>query len=113
MQLAWCNSNHPNAPQKAEEILCKLETHPQYPRKKGVLIVRPNLLSYNTVINSWAKSSDPESPKRAQSLLMRMLKNYKTDAFSTVKPDVVTFSSVLNALAKSKTQNKGRLSKLL
>jgi hypothetical protein len=36
-----------------------------------------------------------------------MLKRYKEDAFSTVKPDVVTFSSVLNVLAKSKVQHKG------
>lgn len=71
--------------------------------------MRPNLLSYNTVINSWAKSSLPESASRAETLLTRMLKRYKSESFSTIKPDVVTFSSVLNALAKSKVQHKGIL----
>jgi hypothetical protein len=32
---AWCNSEHPNAPLKAEEILNKLETNPQYPTRSG------------------------------------------------------------------------------
>lgn len=104
---AWCNSKHEDASIKAEDLLSKLETHPEYPKRNGVLIVRPNLLSYNTVINSWAKSSMPESAARAESLLTRMLKRYKSESFSTIKPDVVTFSSVLNALAKSKVQHKG------
>lgn len=70
--------------------------------------MRPNLLSYNTVINSWAKSSNPDSAVRAESLLTRILKKYRSEAFSTIKPDVVTFSSVLNALAKSKIHLKGK-----
>lgn len=32
---AWCNSELPNAPVKAEEILTKLETSPQYPKRTG------------------------------------------------------------------------------
>jgi len=100
---AWCNSGHPDAPLKAEGLLRKLETNPQYPKQKGgMLIVRPNRLSFNTVINSWAKSRKPKSAVYAENLLIRMIKSYQSDPFSTVKPDVITFSSVLNALAKSK-----------
>ena len=69
--------------------------------------MRPNLLSYNTVINALAQNPVSDSAARAEALLTRMLKRYKADAFSTVKPDVVTFSSVLNALAKSKVKHKG------
>lgn len=69
--------------------------------------MRPNLLSYNTVINALAQNPVSDSDARAEALLTRMLKRYKADAFSTVKPDVVTFSSVLNVLAKSKVQHKG------
>ena len=32
---AWCNSGLPNSPLKAEEILTKLETNPQYPKRTG------------------------------------------------------------------------------
>ena len=109
MLPAWCNSNDVNAPQKAEELLKKLETNPEYPKRNGTLVVRPNLLSYNTVINSWAKSKELDSAARAEALLTRMLRRYKTEAFSTVRPDVVTFSCVLNALAKSKIAHKGMI----
>lgn len=107
MLPAWCNSNDINAPLKAEELLRKLETNPEYPKRNGTLVVRPNLLSYNTVIDSWAKSKQLDSAARAEALLTSMLRRYKTEAFSTVKPDVVTFSCVLNALAKSKIAHKG------
>mmetsp|Transcript_24307 Transcript_24307/g.52520 ORF Transcript_24307/g.52520 Transcript_24307/m.52520 type:complete len:830 (+) Transcript_24307:85-2574(+) len=101
---AFCNSNSADAPFKAEEVLSKLETNPQYPKKHGgVLTVRPNRLSYNTVINAWAKSSLPESAMRAEDLLLRMIKTFKSDTFATITPDSVTFASVLNALAKSRT----------
>lgn len=32
---AWCNSDIPDAPLRAEEILNKLEAHPQYPKSDG------------------------------------------------------------------------------
>ncbi len=68
-----------------------------------MVTVRPTKLSYNTVINAYAKSMEPDAAIQAQDILMRMIKSFKTDVFSTIKPDVVTFSSVLNTLAKSKT----------
>ena len=92
---AWCNSsNRPDAPMKAEEVLSKLEMNPNYPKRAGgVLTVRPNKLSYNTVIHSWAKSQLPESAARAEGLLLRMVKSFKSEAFANVKPDAHTFSS--------------------
>jgi hypothetical protein len=103
---AWCNSNLPNSPLMAEQVLSKLETNPQYPNRGGDdnLIVRPNRLSYNTVINAWAKSQLPESAKHAEALLLRMIRYSKSVPLAT--PDVVTFSTVLNAIAKSKTVTK-------
>lgn len=67
------------------------------------LTVRPNRLSYNTVINAWAKSGMEESAMRAEGILLRMIKSFKSETFATITPDSVTFASVLNALAKSKT----------
>ena len=107
---AWCNSGHADAPLKAEALLRKLETNPQYPKQRGgMLVVRPNRLSFNAVINAWAKSRHPKAAVYAENLLIRMIKSYQSDPFSTVKPDVITFSSVLNALAKSKAAGKGNL----
>ena len=103
---AWCNSNLPNSPIMAEQVLSKLETNPQYPNRgsDGNLIVRPNRLSYNTVINAWARSQLPESAQRAEALLLRMIRYSKSVPLAT--PDVATFSTVLNAIAKSKTVKK-------
>ena len=107
---AWCNSGHADAPLKAEALLRKLETNPQYPKQRGgMLVVRPNRLSFNAVINAWAKSRHPKAAVYAENLLIRMIKSYQSDPFSTVKPDVITFSSVLNALAKSKAAGKGKV----
>ena len=101
---AWCNSNRPDAPLKAEQVLSKLETNPQYPKRNGgVLIVRPNKLSYNTCINAWAKSNLPEAAARAEGLLLRIVRAFKSETFATIMPDAHTFSSTLNALAKSRT----------
>ena len=75
-----------------------------------MLVVRPNRLSFNAVMNAWAKSKNPKSAVYAENLLIRMIKAYQSDPFSTVKPDVISFSSVLNALAKSKASGKGRFS---
>jgi hypothetical protein len=108
---AWCNSGHADAALKAEALLRKLETNPQYPKQRGgMLVVRPNRLSFNAVMNAWAKSKNPKSAVYAENLLIRMIKAYQSDPFSTVKPDVISFSSVLNALAKSKASGKGRFS---
>lgn len=65
------------------------------------MTVRPNRLSFNTVIHSWARSQLPESALRSEALLLRMIKYYKSEPYATLSPDAVTFSSVLNALAKS------------
>ena len=91
----------------AEQVLSKLETNPQYPNRGvdgDIVIVRPNRLSYNTVINAWARSQLPESAQRAEALLLRMIRYSKSVPLAT--PDVVTFSTVLNAIAKSKTVKK-------
>ena len=104
---AWCNSNRPDCALKAEEVLAKLENDIlEYPKRAGgMLKVRPNRLSYTyTCINAWAKSQRPESlQQEAEAILLRMLKSFKSDVFSTITPDAHTFSSVLNALAKSRS----------
>ena len=40
---------------------------------------------------------------QAEGLLLRMIKTFKTEAFATITPDAVTFASVLNCLAKSRS----------
>jgi hypothetical protein len=51
---AWCSCELPNAPHKAEELLSKLETNPQYPNRSGggkanPTYFYPSLFSYDII----------------------------------------------------------------
>jgi len=65
--------------------------------------VKPNRTSFNTVINAHARFSryDPESPEKAEDLLNLMYDLYYSGRLETVKPDAVTYTSVMNAWARS------------
>ena len=53
-------------------------------------------------INAFANSSDPESANRALEILKRMEFMESSKNSVGVKPDIVSYNSVLNAFAKSK-----------
>lgn len=61
--------------------------------------VSPNIISFNSVLNAWAKSDTREAAPRAEALLQKMLEASMTDD-AAVRPDCVSFNSVLNAWAR-------------
>jgi len=63
--------------------------------------LRVENVSFNTVINAYAKSNDPDAPLRAEALLGEMYDAFEAGNLA-VKPDAVTFSSVINCWARSK-----------
>jgi hypothetical protein len=62
---------------------------------------KPDLISYNTVINAWSRSKDPDAPKRAEAILNHMESQYQ-NGLSSIRPDVVTYTSCIAAWARSK-----------
>jgi hypothetical protein len=64
----------------------------------------PSLMHYNTVLNAWAKSSDPNSGERALTLVRRM--EQQSLAMNGLhhpivpRPDHVSFTSTLDALLR-------------
>ena len=64
----------------------------------------PSLLHYNSVLNAWAKSSDPQAGERAMTLVRRM--EEKVVAATGLqhpivpRPDHVSFTSTLDALLR-------------
>eukprot|EP00526_Cylindrotheca_closterium_P008571 CAMPEP_0113628738 /NCGR_PEP_ID=MMETSP0017_2-20120614/14897_1 /TAXON_ID=2856 /ORGANISM="Cylindrotheca closterium" /LENGTH=847 /DNA_ID=CAMNT_0000539067 /DNA_START=202 /DNA_END=2745 /DNA_ORIENTATION=- /assembly_acc=CAM_ASM_000147 len=60
--------------------------------------VRPDSISFNTVIAAWANSTDPESPQRAEAILERMI-----EVGGRVRPDVISFNSVMGAWVRSRS----------
>jgi len=63
---------------------------------------KPDLISYNTVINAWSRSKDPDGPNRAEAILNHMEKQYK-NGLSSIQPDVVSYTSCIAGWARSKT----------
>lgn len=59
-----------------------------------------NTVTYNTVLNAFAKSRDKDAPYRAEALLNRMQAEYEAGN-ENVMPNAISFSSLLNSWAKS------------
>jgi pentatricopeptide repeat protein len=61
--------------------------------------VRPNFVTYSTVMNAWARAGMPD---RAARVLRAMYDDYKTGNNPSAKPDLQSFNTVLKAYTKSK-----------
>jgi len=101
--------------QKAERILTKIKDNDDD-------TIEPNACTYNSLIRAWAKHADvvrkdrsyssgstTSSSLRAQELLVELLtlyqqklnnKNNNNDHANNYRPDVVTYTSVIDCLAK-------------
>mmetsp|Transcript_10992 Transcript_10992/g.16192 ORF Transcript_10992/g.16192 Transcript_10992/m.16192 type:complete len:1021 (-) Transcript_10992:273-3335(-) len=103
---AWARSREKDAASRAESVLKRMEkasssslSAKEKNSKSANFAARPTVLSYNTVLNAWAKSSYPEAADRALSLLKQL-----EDGKRGVRPDVFTYTSAIDALAKSGTK---------
>jgi pentatricopeptide repeat protein len=124
---AWSRSTRRGAAGRAEQILVKLSNvarslkHPTMPpeqrntkqvQSKGDEqaedeLIRPNLYSYNSVLNAYAKSRDYDSGKRAESLLAAMEQEFESGN-QNARPDTVSFTAVIDALSKSPHDDSAR-----
>jgi pentatricopeptide repeat protein len=83
------NSQQMGSPQMAESILTKLE------ESKDIM---PTVVSYTSVVNAWAKSSEKDKARRSQLILERM-KSLHVKGMIGDKPNTFTFTAVINACA--------------
>ena len=88
----WIQSRLPNHAEHAELALCNMERL----WNEGDREVPPNNGIYNMVMNAYAKSNHPECREKA----LELLKRIKTSQYGLV-PDQVSYTSVLECLAKS------------
>jgi hypothetical protein len=56
--------------------------------------VRPNTISFSSVVDAWARSNDHTAPQRAEAILNRMEELYKSGNHD-VKPSTISFASVI------------------
>lgn len=111
---AWANCGYAN---RAVSLLDRMTRQ----ANKGRTSLRPDATTYNSVLHAWSQSSDRNAAVKALGLLEIMLRlresggggggGSETAATSTNFPDVLSFSTVINAFSKSKYPRKARQSR--
>ena len=89
---------------QAADILASLEAR----YKRGEITFRPNLFSYNVVIEALCRSLSPEAGWDAARLLRSFLSND-----NGYEPDIFSFNQVLTALSRSKKTGSAQLAEHL
>lgn len=69
----------------------------------GNTSLRPNAYCFAAAIHAWAYSSEPEKSIRANELLQDMRQRYEIYGQRSCRPNVVVFTSVINACVKPAT----------
>ena len=85
VMACWANSGVPEAGERAQAILDKMSA-------------KPNRKSYNAVLLAHAKSANPS---KAQEILDKMQELWEEKGNNDMKPDVRTFTTVMNAWGRS------------
>ena len=94
---AWAKSGGGRkAAERAEEILEWMDRL----YKSGNYSVRPDTITFNAVLDAWARSGDRMAAHRAEQILDHMDELYR-EGNQGVKPDTYTYNTLINAHAKS------------
>eukprot|EP00557_Chaetoceros_sp_GSL56_P006495 CAMPEP_0176503992 /NCGR_PEP_ID=MMETSP0200_2-20121128/15682_1 /TAXON_ID=947934 /ORGANISM="Chaetoceros sp., Strain GSL56" /LENGTH=900 /DNA_ID=CAMNT_0017903367 /DNA_START=234 /DNA_END=2934 /DNA_ORIENTATION=+ len=94
------NEDSGAAAEKAEQVLRSMIKDSQNDPSK----IKPNTITFNTVIDAWSKSNAKHAAAKAQEILKEMQILYEK-GFPGVCPDTFSFASVLNAFANSPEAN--------
>jgi hypothetical protein len=82
-------SRQKNSAARAEELLLRIEKL----HKEGYYDVKPDRVSYNSVMNAWVLSDDVvNSEKEVQRLMERMEELY-TKGDDSLKPNIISFNT--------------------
>lgn len=77
---------------RAEEILTEM--------LEGKFPAPPDVVTFTSVIDSWAKSGDPEAADRAEAVLSKMI--------GIAEPNVKTYTATIQAYARSHDRDKAK-----
>jgi hypothetical protein len=66
-----------------------------------------NIVSWNVLIKAWGRSKESDSVQQAEKILTQLEEHYKSGK-STIKPDITTYSSVINCCAYYNGPKKGK-----
>jgi len=102
---AWAKTGGLEGAQKADGILRRIEQR----LLRGEDSFQPDCLAYNIVTDSFVKARSKESYKLARKVLDRQMEMYSKHNVERCKPDVFSFSLVLNGCASAYGSQKERL----
>lgn len=88
-------------PQRAEVILDRIQTSFEA-GKRGP---KPDVVSYNALINAYGWSNEKVKAVKCFEILERMIELFNSGKNTSAKPDIITCNSVLNACAFSKADS--------
>lgn len=88
---AWARSRVLGAAQRGEMILNRM----QQLYESGNHDMKPNTVSFSSVISAWSQSHEPAAPQRAETLLLRMQKVHEAGNHG-IKPGTITFNSAIS-----------------
>ncbi|GAX22657.1 hypothetical protein FisN_17Lh150 [Fistulifera solaris] len=83
-------TKNPSTHKRAEQLLWEMVSDYKGGNKKA----KPHTRNFNTVLAMWAKSNDPESARRAQLVVERLIQ-FQDEGTLHVKPDEYTYSLLL------------------
>jgi len=92
---AWGKSGEKEGAIRAQQIHDGMMD--MYKRSDDPSRITPSTVSFNTMLNAWAKSMDPEAVDKAEQLFEEMLELDDDVA----RPDVLTFSTLMDVYSKS------------
>ena len=104
---AKCNTD-PEASQKAESVLLRMETKYKSTLTlgKGDVTVRPDFYSFATVIHAIARSNQRKKAEKAYQILCDMNEKHSSGENVYAQPNVIIYNAVLNACAFSSNDDE-------
>lgn len=102
---AWAKTGGLEGAHQADDILSRIEQR----FLRGEDSFQPDCLGYNIVTDSFVKARSEESYKLARKVLDRQMEMYSEHNVQRCKPDVFSFSLVLNGCASAFGSRKERL----
>lgn len=91
---AYSKSKLSGAAKRAELIL-------KYMLRSKNKNIQPDIISFSTCLDAWAKSKEPGKAERANDILQKLITFHQITGADHLKPNEVTFNTVLNACAFS------------
>ena len=99
---AWANNAENGGAQRAQEIIDYTETLTF--EERGFA---HSIICYNILIKAWGRSRAPESVQRAERILRNLEENFLENRQS-IRPDITTYSSVINCCAYYSGDTEGQ-----